>query len=140
MRAPGKGESWDQAQIVGAFQRFRDYYGRPPTATECKAVHGQEPFHHPATLPQLRRGRSRSGHGPRNARSAAQAMEAYRGRRGLRIVSPPQRLLAKLGRRQAQPGRPTGHGRDGEILCGTRSADVQTGAEALLFGFESRVA
>jgi DNA-directed RNA polymerase specialized sigma24 family protein len=37
---PSEGEDWSRTQIIGALQRFRDYYGRPPRVKECKAVHG----------------------------------------------------------------------------------------------------
>ena len=37
---PALGEAWSSSQIVGAFQRFRDYYGRPPRTADCKAING----------------------------------------------------------------------------------------------------
>jgi hypothetical protein len=33
---PSDGEEWNPSQIIGAFQRFRDYFGRPPKSSECK--------------------------------------------------------------------------------------------------------
>lgn len=35
---PRPGESWSWSQVVGAFQRFRDYHGRPPRVSDCKAA------------------------------------------------------------------------------------------------------
>ena len=37
---PKDGEEWTPSRIIGAFQRFRDYFGRPPKSKECKALHG----------------------------------------------------------------------------------------------------
>jgi DNA-directed RNA polymerase specialized sigma24 family protein len=37
---PAAGEEWNRSQVIGAIQRFRDYYGRPPRVKECKAAHG----------------------------------------------------------------------------------------------------
>jgi DNA-directed RNA polymerase specialized sigma24 family protein len=31
---PGPGERWERLQMIGAAQRFRDHFGRPPTADE----------------------------------------------------------------------------------------------------------
>ena len=36
---PLPGESWTSMQVVAAFQRFRDYYGRPPRSSECRPAH-----------------------------------------------------------------------------------------------------
>jgi DNA-directed RNA polymerase specialized sigma24 family protein len=37
---PAEGEKWNSEQIVGALQRFRDRTGRPPRSVECKALSG----------------------------------------------------------------------------------------------------
>jgi DNA-directed RNA polymerase specialized sigma24 family protein len=37
--APKRGEDWTATQIIGAFQRFRDFHGRPPKVAECRSVH-----------------------------------------------------------------------------------------------------
>jgi hypothetical protein len=36
---PAPGEFWTSMQVIGAFQRFRDYHGRPPRSCECRAAH-----------------------------------------------------------------------------------------------------
>lgn len=37
---PAYGEEWTRTQVIGAFQRFADYRGRPPKARECKRING----------------------------------------------------------------------------------------------------
>jgi hypothetical protein len=37
---PRPGEAWNPTQILGAFQRFRDYHGWPPKAKDCRAING----------------------------------------------------------------------------------------------------
>jgi hypothetical protein len=37
--APRVGEAWNREQLLGAIQRFRDYYGRAPKVTEFRAIH-----------------------------------------------------------------------------------------------------
>ena len=37
---PEAGEEWTRSQIIGALQRFGDHRERPPTARECRRVHG----------------------------------------------------------------------------------------------------
>lgn len=32
---PAPGDKWERLQMIGAGQRFRDHFGRPPTADEC---------------------------------------------------------------------------------------------------------
>ena len=34
-----EGKEWSREQIIGALQRFRDHYGRPPRARDCRALH-----------------------------------------------------------------------------------------------------
>jgi Homing endonuclease associated repeat len=36
---PLPGESWTSMQVIAAFQRFRDYHGRPPRSSECRPTH-----------------------------------------------------------------------------------------------------
>jgi len=35
---PLPGEGWTSSQVIAAFQRFRDYHGRPPRAYDCGAA------------------------------------------------------------------------------------------------------
>jgi DNA-directed RNA polymerase specialized sigma24 family protein len=37
---PAPGRFWSREQILGAIQRFRDHHGRPPRATEFRAING----------------------------------------------------------------------------------------------------
>jgi HNH endonuclease len=37
---PAPGRFWSREQILGALQRFRDHHGRPPKATEFRAING----------------------------------------------------------------------------------------------------
>lgn len=37
---PAPGRFWNREQILGAIQRFRDHHGRPPKATEFRAING----------------------------------------------------------------------------------------------------
>lgn len=36
---PKRGEDWTATQVIGALQRFRDFHGRPPKVAECRSVH-----------------------------------------------------------------------------------------------------
>jgi len=35
---PLPGEPWTSRQVIAAFQQFRDYHGRPPRASDCRAI------------------------------------------------------------------------------------------------------
>jgi len=35
---PLPGERWTSIQVIAAFQRFRDYHGRPPRVSDCRAA------------------------------------------------------------------------------------------------------
>jgi hypothetical protein len=37
-RLPARNENWSRSQMIGAAQRFRDHYGRPPKIGDCKAI------------------------------------------------------------------------------------------------------
>jgi DNA-directed RNA polymerase specialized sigma24 family protein len=135
---PGAGEEWNPTQIIGAFQRFRDYYGRPPKAKECKSVDGLPScatiyrcFGNfadavlaagmiPDTLGQRRK--------PWRAIEAARACRAFRRRNGYWPG------WAEINR---NPGELPGARVMVRFFGGTRAAEVQLGAEAILFGTEA---
>jgi DNA-directed RNA polymerase specialized sigma24 family protein len=132
---PAQGEAWNSTQIIGALQRFRDYYGRPPKAKECNS------FQMLPSSPTVRRrfgdfanavlaaGMVPDTFGQRRKRwsaiEAARACLAFRRRHGRwPDWADLKRNLGDL------PGR--------EVMIrffgGTRPAEVQQGTEAILAG------
>lgn len=135
--SPLKGEPWTRAQIIGAFQRFRDFYGRPPRVKECRTMHR---LPSPTTIHRHFR---RFG----DAVLAAGMVPITVERRHKRWA-PAEAAAACASFRRRHGYWPSWADvkRDARGLpCtsvmirffgGTRSADVQTGAEAILYGLE----
>lgn len=138
---PGEGEEWNPTQTIGALQRFRDYYGRPPRAAECRSVHrlpSITTIHRqfgclsnailaagmvPDTLGQRRQRWS--------AIEAARACLSFRWRHGYW----PDWADAKR-----YPGELPGRAAMIRFFGGTRTAEVQQGAEAILSDAEAGAA
>jgi len=136
---PQGGEEWSQSRIIGALQRFRDYYGRPPKSSDCKKIN-ELPC--PTTICRyftsfvdavLAAGmvpeaslRRRSVWRPLEA---ARVCRAFRWRNG--------RWPSSADARRCRGELP---GDSVMIRCfgGTRSHDVQRGAEAILTGVEAK--
>jgi Homing endonuclease associated repeat len=135
---PRAGEEWSQAQIVGSLQRFRDYYGRPPRAKECKSVDGLPScttiYRHfgnfanavlaagmvPDTLGQRRKRWS--------ALEAARSCRSFKRRNG---------YWPGWSEAKRNPGHLPGAKAMVRFFGGTRPAEVQVGSEAILFGTEA---
>ncbi len=133
VRPPGEGEEWNPSQIIGALQRFRDYFGRPPKSAECKALNGLPStttiYKHfasfadavlaagmvPETAP-----RRRSAWRPLEA---AEVCHAFRRRNG---------YWPSWADARRRPGELPGSSVMIRCFGGTRSHDVQRGAEAIL--------
>lgn len=134
---PANGEKWNSEQIVGALQRFRDRTGRPPKLVEFTALNG---------LP----GRSaiyRQFGSLANAILAAGMMPETSSKSRTRwIPLEVARVCRSFRRRNGYwPNWADVKRRPGElpsttamVRCfgGTRSIDVQLGAEAILAGTE----
>jgi DNA-directed RNA polymerase specialized sigma24 family protein len=133
--APRRGEEWTQTQITGAFQRFRDFHGRPPKLAECKLLHG---LPSPATIyrhfdgfaaailaagmvPETL-GRRRKAWAPIEA---ARTCEVFRKRHG---------RWPDRGDAECRSGELPGPAVMVRYFGGTRSGEVQQGAEAILAG------
>lgn len=132
---PQRGEDWTASQVIGALQRFRDFHGRPPKVAECRSIH---------TLP------SRSAiarHFPTfsDAVLAAGMVPRDLGRRWKRwsAVEAATVCLSFRHRNARWPCRQDterpSNGLPGasvmrRLFGGTHEAEVQRGAESILFG------
>jgi hypothetical protein len=129
---PKQGEQWTPSRIIGAFQRFRDYFGRPPKSHECKALHGL-----PSTttvhrhfgsfaaavlaagmMPEAPQRRE-----PWGPLEAAEACRSFRRRNGRWPDAADVRRW---------PGDLPSAGAMTKYFGGTRAGEVQRGAEAIL--------
>jgi DNA-directed RNA polymerase specialized sigma24 family protein len=132
-----EGKEWSREQIIGALQRFRDHYGRPPRARDCRALHG---LPSPATIHRhfrslaeaiLAAGMVPDGLGQRRRRwsasEAAEACASFRRRQGYW----PGWIDVKR-----RPGELPGPNAMVRFFGGTRPGEVQVGAEAILWGGE----
>jgi hypothetical protein len=134
---PRDGEEWNRSQIIGALQRFRDHFGRPPKSTECRALNGL-----PSTSAIYRHFDSFADAvlaagmvpeaPPRRGREwkpleAAKVCRSFKRRNGI------WPSWADVKRR---PGELPGTSVMLRCFGGTRSVDVQLGAEAILAGVE----
>ncbi len=134
---PRDGEAWNPSQIIGALQRFRDYFGRPPKSEECKALNGLPGtaaiYRHfdsfadavlaAGMVPDAQRRRRRAW----KPLEAARTCHAFRRRNGRWPSS------ADVKRR---PGELPGASVMDRCFGGTREVEVQQGAEAILAGTE----
>jgi len=129
----GPEEEWTYDRIVAAIERFRDYTGRPPKSSDCKALNGLPSmttiYKHFASLSEavLAAGmtpespfRRRTAWGPLEA---AQACASFRRRNG-------RWPDAEDARRW--PGDLPGAATMLKYFGGTRSSHVQRGAEVIL--------
>jgi DNA-directed RNA polymerase specialized sigma24 family protein len=132
---PLRGEAWTRTQIVGALQRFGEYYGHPPKAVECRSVH-QLPSH--ATI-------CRHFGSLANALLAAGMVPETIGRRRRRwsAIEAARACLFFRRRNGRWPdwsdvrrsrGELPGTAVMNRFFGGTRSAQVQIGAESILSG------
>jgi hypothetical protein len=135
VRPPSYGEEWNPSRIIGALQRFRDYFGRPPKSAECKALNGLPStntiYKHFASLADaiLAAGmvsetfpRRRSAWRPLEA---AEVCHAFRRRNG---------YWPSWADARRRPGELPGSSVMIRCFGGTRSHDVQRGVEAILAG------
>jgi hypothetical protein len=132
-QAPAKGEEWTPSRIVGAFQRFRDYFGRPPKSKECKALHGlpstSTVSKHFGSFPAAVLAAGMTPETPLRRRGAwqpleaAEACESFRRRNGRWPDSADVRRW---------PGDLPSAAAMVRYFGGTRAGEVQRGAEAIL--------
>lgn len=134
---PRDGEEWNRSQIIGALQRFRDYYGRPPKSTECRALNGLPSTsalyrHFDSFAAALIAAGMVSDSPPRRRKvtkplDVARVCKAFRWRHGF------WPSWADVKRRPDELPSASALVR---CFGGTRSVDVQMGAEAILAGVE----
>jgi hypothetical protein len=135
---PANGEEWNSEQIIGALQRFRDHYGRPPRSAECKALNG---------LPSPNGIYRRFGSLANAILAAGMIPETSPKSRERWIPIEAAKVCRSFRRRNGYwPSWADVKSRPGElpsttamIRCfgGTQSIDVQLGAEAILAGTEA---
>lgn len=134
---PINGETWSREQIVGALQRFRDRTGRPPRAAECNALNG---------LPSPSVIYRRFGSLATAILAAGMVPETSPKSRARWIPLEVARVCRSFRRRHGywpswadvkrRPGELPGTTAMVRCFGGTRSIDVQLGAEAILAGAE----
>jgi hypothetical protein len=138
---PADGEAWNRTQIIGAIQRFRDYYGWAPRAKECRSINRL-----PSTTTICRHfgdlasailaagmipdtlGRRRKRWGPIEAAKACLSFRWHNG------------YWPSSAEARRNPGELPGRSAMLRFFGGTRAAEVQLGAEAILFGLEATAA
>jgi DNA-directed RNA polymerase specialized sigma24 family protein len=134
-------KEWSRSQIIAALQRFRDYYGRPPRSEECKAMNGL-----PSTA-TIYRHFARLGEAVLAAGMVPESLP--RRRRAWRPLEAAEVCRSFRRRNGYWPGWVDVKRRPGDlpgtsvmVRCfgGTRSSDVQRGAEAILAGVDSATA
>lgn len=134
---PVNGGKWRSEQIIGALQRFRDRTGRPPKTVECRALNG---------LPDRKVIYRHFGSLANAILAAGMVPETSSKSRARWIPLEVARVCRSFRRRNGYwPSWADVQRRPGElpsttamIRCfgGTRSIDVQLGAEAILAGTE----
>lgn len=134
---PADGEKWSSEQIIGALQRFRDRAGRPPRAAECNALNG---------LPSTNVIYARFGSLANAILAAGMVPETSSKTRARWIPLEVARVCRSFRRRNGywpswadvkrRPGELPGTAAMIRCFGGTRSIDVQLGAEAILAGTE----
>jgi DNA-directed RNA polymerase specialized sigma24 family protein len=134
---PAVGKKWNSEQIVGALQRFRDRTGRPPRLVECTALNG---------LPGRTVIYREFGSLAKAILAAGMVPETSPKSRTRWIPLEVARVCRSFRRRNGYwPSWADAKRRPGElpgttamVRCfgGTRSIDVQLGAEAILAGIE----
>jgi DNA-directed RNA polymerase specialized sigma24 family protein len=130
---PGPGEEWRESQILGAFQRFRDYHGRPPRARECRPIHGLPSlsvvYRHFPSFGQavLAAGMVPESLGQRRRRwtpvEAAETCTSFKRRNG---------YWPNWSDIRRNPGELPNAKAMVRFFGGTRSAEIQLGSEAIL--------
>lgn len=134
---PANGEKWSSEQIVGALQRFRDHSGRPPKSAECKALNGlPSPSVISRRFGSLANAILAAGMVPETSpksRARWSPLEVARACRSFRRRNGQWPSWADVKRR---PGELPGTTAMVRCFGGTRSIDVQLGAEAILAGVE----
>lgn len=130
---PERGEGWNRTQIIGAIQRFRDYHGHPPRASDCRALNRLPSS---ATINRhfgdfasaiLAAGMVPDTLGRRkkswSAIEAARACRAFRKRHG---------YWPNWADARRNPGDLPGRGAMMRFFGSTQPSEVQLGAEAIL--------
>lgn len=131
--APRDGEPWSREQLLGAIQRFRDYYGRPPKATEFRAINAlpctSVLYRHFETLDAALISAGLVPDAPLHGRRRWPPLTAARECRSFR-----RRNLRWPGWRdiKRRPGELPSTSVMIRCFGGTREIDVQLGAEAIL--------
>lgn len=134
---PINGERWSPERIVGALQRFRDRTGRPPKAAECTALNGlPSPSVIYRHFGSLANGILAAGMVPEavpRSRARWVPIEVAEVCRSFRLRNGHWPSAVDVKRRPGELPSTTAM-----IRCfgGTRSIDVQLGAEAILAGTE----
>jgi DNA-directed RNA polymerase specialized sigma24 family protein len=136
-RSPREGERWTRSQVIGSLQRFRDYVGRPPRTHECKALNGLPStttiYRHFESLAEAILAAGMVPEAPQRHRRRWTPFEAARVCRSFRRRNGHWPNSADVKRRGGElPSTSV------MIRCfgGTRSSEVQQGAEAILAGSE----
>jgi DNA-directed RNA polymerase specialized sigma24 family protein len=139
--APSKEEGWTPSRITGAFQRFRDYFGRPPKSKECRALHGlpstSTVYKHFGSFPAAVLAAGMTPETPLRRRGAwqplesAEACESFRRRNGRWPDAADVRRW---------PGDLPSTAAMVKYFGGTRAGEVQRGAEAILAAARRRAA
>lgn len=134
---PGAGESWSSSQVIGAMQRFRDHFGRPPRSAECGAINGLPGldviYRHFRTLADAILAAGMVPEAPRKSRSRWVPLETAKVCRSFKRRTGYWPSWADVKRR---PGELPSTSAMVRCFGGTRSIDVQLGAEAILAGVE----
>ncbi len=134
---PTAGKKWNSEQIIGALQRFRDHSGRPPRSAECKALNGLPSpnviYGHFGSLASAILAAGMVPETPPKSRARWSPLEVARACRFFRQRNGQWPSWADVKRR---PGELPGTTAMVRCFGGTRSIDVQLGAEAILAGVE----
>ena len=131
--APRGGEAWSREQLLGAIQRFRDYHGRAPKATEFRAINAlpctSVLYRHFETLEAALISAGLVPDAPLHGRRRWPPLIAARECRSFR-----RRNLRWPGWRdiKRRPGELPSTSVMIRCFGGTREIDVQLGAEAIL--------
>ncbi|MBK5219779.1 MAG: hypothetical protein JJE35_08335 [Thermoleophilia bacterium] len=130
---PRIGEEWNRSQIIGALQRFRDYFGRPPRTGECKALNGLPSstaiYRHFASFSDALLEAGMVPDAPQRRRRAWKPLEAAKACSAFRRRNGHWPSWADVKRR---PGELPSTSVMIRCFGSTRSAEVQQGVEAIL--------
>jgi DNA-directed RNA polymerase specialized sigma24 family protein len=134
---PVRGEKWNSEQIIRALQRFRDHFGRPPKSVECTSLNGLPSpnviCRHFGSLANGILGAGMIPESSPKSRARWIPLEVAKVCRSFRQRNGHWPNSTDVKRRPGELPSTTAM-----IRCfgGTKSIDVQLGAEAILAGIE----